>query len=82
MELLKEQEKICRKLGNKEGLAKSLGSQALIYRTGEPDRAMELFNEQEQISRKLGIDHELQRSLENQALIYRDLGEPDHAIEL
>ena len=83
MELLKEQEKISRKLGNKEGLAKSLGSQALIYRDlGEPDRAMELFNEQEQISRKLGNNDELQRSLENQALIYRDLGEPDHAMEL
>ena len=70
MELLKEQEKISRKLGNKEGLAKSLGSQALIYRDlGEPDRAMELFNEQEQMSRKLGNNDELQRSLENQALI-------------
>ena len=83
LDLLREQEQISRKLGNKEGLARSLGSQALIYRDrGEPDRAMELFNEQEQISRKLGNNDELQRSLENQALIHRDLGEPDRAVEL
>ncbi|MFZ1897739.1 DUF4011 domain-containing protein [Methanoregula sp.] len=83
LDLLREQEQICRKLGNKEGLARSLGSQALICRDrGEPDRAMELFNEQEQICRKLGNNDELQRSLENQALIHRDLGEPDRAVEL
>ena len=76
LELLKEKERICRELGNKDGLQRSLGNQALIHRDrGELDLAVELHKEEERICRELGNKDGLQRSLGNQALIHRDRGE-------
>ena len=48
MELLIEQERICRELGDPAGLQTSPGNEALIHKArGELDRAMELLIEQE-----------------------------------
>ena len=68
MTLLKEQERICRELGNKEGLQASFGSQALIlWIRGELDEAMALHREAERICRELGNKQGLATSLVNQA---------------
>ena len=67
MELLKEQEKICREIRNKDGLQRS-GNQALIHRDlGEIDRAMELHKEKERICREIGNNKGIVLSLTNQA---------------
>jgi len=79
MALFKQQEAICLKVDNKDGLQRSYGNQALIlkswWRLGE---AIELVKRQESIC--LGLDNKeaLQTSRCNHALIregYRQLGE-------
>ena len=41
MELLKEEERICRELGNKDGLQRTLGNQAnILYARGDLDGAI------------------------------------------
>ena len=78
--LLKEQERICRQLGNLEGLQASLGNQAaILYARGELDDAMPLMKEQERICRQLGNLNGLQRSLENQAAVLKASGRLDDA---
>ena len=70
MALCKEQERICRELGNKDGLQACLGNQAVIlYARGDLDGAMALMKEQERLCRELGNKDGLQASLGNQALI-------------
>ena len=55
MALNKEAERICKELGNKNGLAHAIGNQAnILYARGELDEAMRLLKEQEQICRNLG----------------------------
>jgi hypothetical protein len=55
MELHQEEERICRELGNKDGLQASLGNQALTLKArGDLDSAMVLHKEQERICRELG----------------------------
>jgi tetratricopeptide (TPR) repeat protein len=83
MALHKEQEKICRQLGNLDGLQASLGNQALILKDrGDLDGAMALHKEEEKICRQLGNLAGLQASLGNQALILQDRGDLDGAMAL
>jgi tetratricopeptide (TPR) repeat protein len=70
MALLKEQERICRELGNKDGLGMSLGNQAnILYDRGDLDGAIALHKEEERICRELGNKDGLSGSLGNQANI-------------
>ena len=84
MRLHKEKELICRELGNKDGLQRSLGRQATILKArGEPDEAMGLYREQERICRELGNNDDLATSLANQALLLAgDLSRPGEALTL
>ena len=83
MALLKDQERICRQLGNLDGLQTSLGNQALILRArGDLDGAMALHKEEERICRQLGNVDGLQASLGNQALILRARGDLAGAMAL
>src|ERR1019366_6947595 len=64
----KEQERLCRELGNKEALQLALGNQAPILQTrGDLDGAMALSKEQERLCRELGNPYGLATSLANQA---------------
>ena len=75
MALHKEQERICRELGNKAGLQASLGNQALILKArGDLEGAMALHKEQERICRELGDKAGLAISLINQASILGQKG--------
>ncbi|NIN98726.1 MAG: hypothetical protein GTO49_27890, partial [Anaerolineae bacterium] len=68
----KEEERICRELGRKDGLAICLGNQALILKDrGDLDEAMALHKEEERICRELGRKDGLATCLGNQALILR-----------
>lgn len=70
MELLKEQESICRDLENYKYLSRSLNGQAVILRKrGDLDGAMALQKEHETICRKTNDLSSLGDSLNNQALI-------------
>jgi len=83
MALYREEEKICRKRGDKHGLQRSLGNQALILKdTGDLDSAMALYREEERTCRELGDKDGLQRSLGNQALIFKSQGDINGAMEL
>jgi tetratricopeptide (TPR) repeat protein len=68
--LHKEQERLCRRLGNIHFLSSSVGNQAwILIGRGDLDGAMPLLQEQERLARQLGDVNELQRSLENQAYV-------------
>ncbi|HEX41329.1 MAG TPA: tetratricopeptide repeat protein [Phycisphaerales bacterium] len=83
MALHKEQERICRQLGNLEGLSSSLGNQALILQArGDLDGAMALLKEQERICRQLGSLDGLSCTLGNQAVILKARGDLDGAMAL
>ncbi|MGV8025176.1 MAG: DUF4062 domain-containing protein [Anaerolineaceae bacterium] len=83
MHFLKEQERICREMGNKEDLQISLGNQALILRErGRSEEAFELFKELEDSYRESGNQYGLQLSLGNQALILHSQGKLEEAMEL
>jgi len=84
MRLHKEEERICRELGNKDGLQRTLGNQANIFYTrGELDEAMRLNKEQERICRELGNKEGLAISLINQAsLLSNKLGRHKEALPL
>jgi tetratricopeptide (TPR) repeat protein len=70
MELLKEQESICRELENYLYLSRSLNGQAVILlKRGDLDGAMAFLKEQERICRKTNDLTGLGDSLNNQALI-------------
>ena len=68
--LLKQEEEIYRELGNKEGLARSLGNQALMLQNvGDLEAALGLRKEEEDIFQELGNKEGLAISLINQASI-------------
>jgi tetratricopeptide (TPR) repeat protein len=70
MSLHKEEERLCRELGNKPGLANSLGNQANVLRArGELDGAMALSKEAERLLRELGDPQDLAILLANQAAL-------------
>lgn len=83
MELYKEQERICRELGNDLTLQLMLGVQAsILISRGAFDEAMRLSIEREEICRALGEKSGLERSLGHQAFIWKARGEFDEAIRL
>jgi tetratricopeptide (TPR) repeat protein len=83
MALMKEQERLCRELGDRAGLQASLGYQAVILDArGESDTAMALLKEQERLCRELGDKPGLQVSLGNQADILVAREDPDEAVAL
>ena len=83
MRMFKDQERLCRVLGNEDMLAASLSNQALILQTrGELDKAMRLQKEVAHISRKHSNKDLLSASLLNQALILETRGEFDDAMAL
>jgi tetratricopeptide (TPR) repeat protein len=83
MALQKEKERICRQLGNLEGLQASLGNQAVIlHDRGDLDGAMALLKEQERICCQLGNLDNLQRTLGNEAEVLYACGDQDRAMAL
>lgn len=55
MDLLTEQERVCREEGNQDDLGRILGNQALILSDwGRLPEAMDLLKEQERVCRELG----------------------------
>jgi tetratricopeptide (TPR) repeat protein len=83
MKLLKEQEWICRELGNIDGIQASLGNQAnILYAWGRLDEAMKLHKEEEGICRELGNKDGLSASLCNQGVILQGLGRLEEAMRL
>jgi len=70
MALHKEEERICRELGNKDGLSVSLRNQAVILQArGDLDGAMALHKEEERICHELRNVEGLARSLVSQAIL-------------
>jgi tetratricopeptide (TPR) repeat protein len=83
MALLKEAERICRRLGKKDGLLRTLGNQALILQSkGELEDAMALLLEQERLCRELGSSEGLEAALGNRGVILYDRGDLDGAMAL
>ena len=83
MAVHKRAERLCRKLGNKEGLSYSLGSQALILqRRGDLDRAMALHKEAENLYGELGNRDGVALSLRNQAKLLQERRDLGRALEL
>ena len=79
----KEEERLCREIGNKDGLRRSLGNQGLILKArGDMDGAMALHKEEERLCRELGNKDGLQSSLGNQGLILYGRGDMDSAMAL
>jgi tetratricopeptide (TPR) repeat protein len=83
MGLYKEKERLCRELGNKDGLNRALEGQAnILYARGNLDDAMALYTEQEQVCREAGLMLGLGIVLGNQALILKARGDLDGAMAL
>jgi tetratricopeptide (TPR) repeat protein len=71
MDLHKKEEKICEELGDRAGLARSYGNQAVILSDwGKLKEAMDLHKKQEKISEELGDRAGLAVCWWNQGLIY------------
>ena len=76
-------ERICRELGDKNGLSTSLGNQAVILDVrGDLNGAMALLKQQEQLCEELGDKNGLSISFGNQALILKTRGDLDKAMAL
>jgi hypothetical protein len=83
MALHKEEERICRQLGNLDSLSNSLGNQAIILKAwGKLEEAMDLHKEEEGICRKLGNIEGLCICWVNQGAIYGKMGQPAKHIAL
>ncbi|MEN6428712.1 MAG: AAA family ATPase [Phycisphaerales bacterium] len=83
MVLIKDQERICRQLGDLDGLQMSLLNQSVILKMqGDLDGAMALLKEQERVCRHSGNLAGLSANLGNQALILQDRGNLDGAMTL
>jgi tetratricopeptide (TPR) repeat protein len=83
LELHREEERICRELGDLSHVGIALGNQGVIHSSlGELDRAMELQRESERICRELDDPKGVLITLGNQAQILRARGEQERALEL
>ncbi len=77
------QEQICRKLGDLQGVQKSLGGQGLIAQErGELDLALRLHKEQQRICSELAYPRGVAISLNNQAMLAYEKGEFARALDL
>ncbi len=82
-ELLKEEEGICQKCGDKYGLQVCFGNQAVIQKIqGDLTGARDLLKKQERICRKIGNTPNLAISFGNQANILWIQGDPTGAMIL
>ena len=80
MALLKDDEEICRRAGNVEGLWESLKSQGdLLTDDGDWAAALDLLREADRLCRESGNLSRLQAILNNQANVLSKLGELDEA---
>ena len=80
--LLKKQEAICEELGNKDGMPRTCGNQALMLQAwGHLEEAMELHKKEQAICEELGDKDDLQACYGNQALILQDWGRFEEAME-
>ena len=86
MRLHKEEEAICRRLNNLDGLQVSLGNQAHILlhtlQYHDQEGAMRLLKEQEAICRRLNHPVGLRFNLERQAMVLVATGDLDGAMRL
>jgi tetratricopeptide (TPR) repeat protein len=83
MALLKKQEALCLELGNKDGLQRSYGHQAVIlHARGHLEEAMALHKKKEALCLELGNKDSLQIAYCNQALILRDWGRLEESMAL
>jgi tetratricopeptide (TPR) repeat protein len=83
MALHREQERICRQLGNLDSLQASLGNQAnILYDRSQLDEAMALYKEAERICRQLGNPSGLATWLANQAIVQAQRSQFREAIAL
>jgi hypothetical protein len=83
MTLHKEEERLCRELGNKDGLQRSLGNQALILKAwGKMKESLALQKEKERLCRELGNENSLAISLINQAALLTEKGKHQAALSL
>ncbi|MGO9531422.1 MAG: DUF4062 domain-containing protein [Syntrophobacteraceae bacterium] len=75
---LKEQERLCRELGNKDWLQSALNGQgAILYMRGEYESALMLYRKREQLCRELSNMDGVQASLGSQAGALLGCEEPD-----
>ena len=80
---LERQERLYEASGDRAGLLRSYGNQALILQDwGRLDQAMELHKRVESIAKDIGDRMQEQRSYGNQALILKAWGRLDEAMEL
>ena len=83
LKLCMEEERICRQLDIKSGLARCLGLKALILKAkGEWEEALRIHREEENIYSELGIKQGLSWSYGNQALIYKSQARWEEALIL
>jgi hypothetical protein len=84
MQLLIEQEHICREIGNKDGLQSSLGAQAwILMNRGDLERSIPPLEEQERICHELGNVYGLATSLIIHAtLLGLKMEQPQQALPL
>ncbi|MBM3190224.1 MAG: hypothetical protein FJZ90_16080 [Chloroflexi bacterium] len=83
MNLLDEQERICRDLDKRDCLQACLGEQAtVLMMRGELHRAMTRLREQEEICRSSDDRKSLARCLSNQGLVFKHAGDLDRAMQL
>jgi nephrocystin-3 len=92
LKLYKKQERICRELGNKDGLWRSLYNQArlLLFSKNEPNKALSLCQEAIQILEQIGTAPDflkqaktmLAESYANQAMILQARSDIDGAMKL
>ncbi len=83
MEYLKEQESICLKIEDKDGLQSCFGNQAVILQTkGKLEDAMLLLERQLNICREIVNKESIQNCLGNQAIVYKIRGEFERAMNL
>jgi tetratricopeptide (TPR) repeat protein len=83
MALYREQESLCRELGNNKGISSALGGQAsILYARGDLKGALAPLENYERICREQGDKYGQATSLGNQALIVKDHGDLDDAMAL
>jgi tetratricopeptide (TPR) repeat protein len=76
-------ERICRELGDRDGLQRAVGNQALVLKArNDLDAAMRRLIEQERVCCELGLPDSLQRCWANQANILEIRGDLDGAMKL
>ncbi len=83
MTLHKEEERICREIGDTESLQRCLGNQALILRDlGRPREALLILEEQERICREGNYEFGLQLCLGEMGVLYQNEGKYEKALDL